>query len=85
VQQTDRGVPSTGGSLSQIVRWFGKAPAMVAVAVLEIVLGFFLAKHGYDTQGFANILWPVNIALYGGGAAKAWSKYRNGSSKQSSG
>jgi len=81
VRRVDRGVPSTGGSLSQIIKWFGKAPAMVAVAVLEVVFGFFLAKNGWDTQGFANILWPINIALYGGGAAKAWADYR----KQSSG
>ena len=69
-----------GNGFTKILKLFGKAPAMVAVAVFEVILAFVLLKQGIDTSNLPAILWAINIPLYGGGAAKAWSDSKNGSS-----
>lgn len=72
--------PVARNGFAKILKLFGKAPAMVAVAVFEVILAFVLLKQGVDTSNLSAILWAINIPLYGGGAAKAWSDSKNGSS-----
>ncbi len=58
----------------------GKGAAYVGIAYLQTYLGYKLALTAPDTLSqFATVLVPINTALFGGGAYKAWQKYRNGS------
>jgi hypothetical protein len=80
--RSDSGVGGRIGDFIQKV-WsvLGKGASYVGLAYFQTWLGYKLSLQGGEAVTvFATVLIPINTAVFGGGAYKAWQKYRNGSS-----
>jgi hypothetical protein len=59
-----------------LIKIFGRAPGFMALAVIQTGIAAWLANTGSgDLAGFADALLPINLGVYGGGAAKVVASY----------